>query len=391
MLAGRSPPAFRAGARLLGQERGWPTSKGVRTIRTHRPPWAGVHRQEAPLRTILLALVAMSLLVAPGPVVGPAVGTAAAATPPGLPDLRLPEPPTDDPADPPVDPNDLRVPEQVESCRLMLEGEPLPVGLSTCPGVRPGALVLTDLGGSGCTLNYLFIAVHPVTGHQRRMIGTAGHCILLSNGERTWAAGTGPVARNSANQAIGRFVYATLATLRDFALIELFDGVPASAQMCHFGGPVGVDTSTRAGPVGLEWYGQGMGFQSTVPARSGVARDLSRNDEVFFDGATSFGDSGAAVHTSEGKALGIAVAITAAPQGIARAVRLRPQVDDASRALGLALHLQTAPRLEPSGSGTNGGGLLERWLERDRAEEPPGEQGEPGSGGGALAAGLLRR
>jgi hypothetical protein len=46
-----------------------------------------------------------------------------------------------------------------------------PVGTTACPGVRPGAIVNSDVGQ--CTFNAAF------SGSDGRLyIGTAGHCIL---------------------------------------------------------------------------------------------------------------------------------------------------------------------------------------------------------------------
>ena len=74
----------------------------------------------------------------------------------------------------------------------------MPVGIGSCPGVRPGAEVQTQVGL--CTLNFLFEA----PDHER-YIGTAGHCILGEGGpmgdnvgEKTWPKGQGPVAKDSA-------------------------------------------------------------------------------------------------------------------------------------------------------------------------------------------------
>src|SRR6266853_1497553 len=65
-----------------------------------------------------------------------------------------------------------------------------PLGTGTCPGVRPGAIVLTDVGQ--CTLNFLFQGSDG-SGY----IGTAGHCILGTSpiggdvGEMSWARDRG--------------------------------------------------------------------------------------------------------------------------------------------------------------------------------------------------------
>jgi hypothetical protein len=100
-----------------------------------------------------------------------------------------------------------------------------PVGITACPGVRPGAIVNSDVGQ--CTFNAAF-----TDGNGALYIGTAGHCILGESpiggdvGEQSWAPGTGPVASDASGAPIGRFVYAILQDPKDFSLIEL-DAVSA--------------------------------------------------------------------------------------------------------------------------------------------------------------------
>jgi hypothetical protein len=98
----------------------------------------------------------------------------------------------------------------------------LPVGVGTCPGVRPGGELRTDIGQ--CTLNFLF-----VTPEGERYIGTAGHCILGQGsglagegpGEKTWPKGQGPVAKDPDGKRFGEFAYAVLQDPKDFGLIRL--------------------------------------------------------------------------------------------------------------------------------------------------------------------------
>ncbi|MEA2932229.1 MAG: hypothetical protein QOI56_1014, partial [Actinomycetota bacterium] len=71
-------------------------------------------------------------------------------------------------------------------------------GAGACPGVRPGAVVLTPVGQ--CTLNFLWRG-----SDGRSYIGTAGHC-LLEGADQTqvvFAPGDGPPARDSAGRRIG--------------------------------------------------------------------------------------------------------------------------------------------------------------------------------------------
>src|ERR1700704_62282 len=81
-------------------------------------------------------------------------------------------------------------------CSLIPVPAAAPLGTGTCPGVRPGAIVRSDVGQ--CTLNFLFLGSDGAS-----YIGTAGHCILGASpfggdvGEMSWAPGTGPVARGA--------------------------------------------------------------------------------------------------------------------------------------------------------------------------------------------------
>src|SRR5205085_10024743 len=146
----------------------------------------------------------------------------------------------------------------------------MPVGVGSCPGVRPGAEVQTEVGL--CTLNFLFEA----PDHER-FVGTAGHCIMGDGpvadnaGEKTWPKGGGPVAKDSTGHRIGEFAYAILQDPKDFSLIRLDSGVESSPEMCQFGGPTGINSDVAGGTKVLEYWGNGIGIGSTVPARSAVA------------------------------------------------------------------------------------------------------------------------
>ena len=228
-----------------------------------------------------------------------------------------------------------------------------PVGVGTCPGVRPGALVRSDLGQ--CTFNFLF---HGSDG--RRYVGTAGHCILGESpvggdvGEMSWAPGTGPVARDAAGNRIGEFAYAILQDPKDFALIGLDPNVPAIAGMCHFGGPSGVndDRPDLTQPVVLNYFGEGVGLGTLLPARSALALGMPHPDHVFAQGAAVPGDSGSGVISSDGRAVGVLVTVgihsssigsDGVDAGVVGITRLSPQVQRAQDVLGINLELQQAP------------------------------------------------
>jgi hypothetical protein len=240
-----------------------------------------------------------------------------------------------------------------------------PIGAATpCDGVRPGALVESDVGG--CTMNFLFTGSD---GH--RYIGTAGHCIIEapSTGgdfaDRSWGPGQGPVARDGDGNRIGEFAYAALNDTQeaDFALIRLDPGVEASAQMCHFGGPTGIN-SDRPGPVPptvLNHFGNGILVgnaivtnQTTVPARSAVALGMPNPRHVYAEGLVVPGDSGSGIQSSDGRAVGVVVTTgihsssigtSGVDAGTVGVVRLAPMLQRAEGFTGVNYTLQTAPAL----------------------------------------------
>jgi hypothetical protein len=239
-------------------------------------------------------------------------------------------------------------------CDLIEVPAAAPVGTGTCPGVRPGAIVQSDVGQ--CTFNFLFQG-----SDGRRYIGTAGHCILGDSavggqdaGEESWGPGSGPEARDSAGNRIGEFAYAILQDPKDFALIRLDPGVSASPQMCHFGGPTGVNSDRTSSLVVLNHFGQGIGVGTAVPARSATALGMPDPDHVYAQGAVVPGDSGSGIQSSDGRAVGVivttglhadSIGTSGVDAGTTGVTRLAPQVQRASQALGAAFTLVTAPTL----------------------------------------------
>jgi hypothetical protein len=239
-------------------------------------------------------------------------------------------------------------------CTLIPVPASAPIGTGTCPGVRPGAIVRSDVVGL-CTLNFLFLG-----SDGSSYVGTAGHCILVKDllggdvGERSWAPGTGPVARDDGGNRIGEFAYAILQDPKDFSLIRLDAQVEASAGMCHFGGPTAVndDQPGLLQPVVLNWFGNGVGVGAVVPARSALAAGMPNPDHVFAQGVAVPGDSGSGVISSDGRAVGVLVTVgvhTASlgfgglDAGTIGMTRLTPQVERAQAVLGVNLDLQLAP------------------------------------------------
>jgi len=231
-----------------------------------------------------------------------------------------------------------------------------PVGTTSCPGVRPGGYLEISfpdrLHTWNCTLNFLLQGADG-----RRYIATAGHCPLEGGqtGRFTWRSSKAPIANiyvGEERRRVGEFVYAILDDVSDFALIRLDKGVKAKPRMCHFGGPTGINDDLSADPTILHHYGQGIGLGqvftvSTLPARSALAPNMEDAQEVTAYGAVYEVDSGSPVISSDGRAVGVMVAIrvnaAADGQGILSITRLTPQVADAEDALGIDLRLLKAP------------------------------------------------
>ena len=237
-------------------------------------------------------------------------------------------------------------------CTLIPVPAAAPVGTGTCPGVRPGGIVVSDVGQ--CTLNFLFLG-----SDGSRYIGTAGHCILGTSpfggdvGEMAWAPGTGPEARDANGARIGEFAYAILQDPKDISLIRIDPQVEASAGMCHFGGPTGTndDQPGLFQPVVLNWFGNGIVAGTVLPARSALAAGMPSPDHVFAQGAATPGDSGSGVISSDGRAVGVLVTVgvhaaslgsAGGDAGLIGITRLTPQVERAQQVLGVNLDLQQA-------------------------------------------------
>lgn len=213
-----------------------------------------------------------------------------------------------------------------------------PVGFGGCSGVRPGAYYSSPT--AGCTFNFLFRG-----NDGYRYMGSAGHCLVENDKVASWPAGTGPEIRSDTGALVGRAAYAIDRGKRDFALIRLDPGAKAYPQMCHFGGPTGLDDSHPSGPVTIEHYGQGFGVSDIAPGRTAVATDMRREDTAVALGVGNFGDSGSGA-THDGRAMGVIVALLiGAPDGNMYITRLVPQLREAEVAIGADLTLVTAPRL----------------------------------------------
>lgn len=241
------------------------------------------------------------------------------------------------------------------ACTTLRSSAPAPVGTGACPGVRPGATVVTeDVDGEEwtCTLGFVFDGVDredpTVTG---RYITAAGTCAMPWPGEVTWEPGEGPRAFDADGGLIGRYVYAVSDVEwagRQFALIAVDPEVEVDPQACYFGGPTGIAEASIAGPVQLRYVGQGA---EPLPGRSAVARDGLRDwGYGWATGAWVPADTGGPVLTTDGAAVGIVAAGGAMVGNDGDVVtllvtRLAPELARAGEVLGVDLELVTAPLL----------------------------------------------
>lgn len=258
-----------------------------------------------------------------------------------------------------------------------------PFGNTPCPGIRPGAQLYTGLvnGATGdeagglCTMNFLFRG-----SDGRRYIGTAGHCTSVGyfpGEEKSWTAGDGPPAWDADGREFGEFAYGIMNMYEedpnlpqdaDFGLIRIKPGIRTDPQMCHFGGPMGINRALIASPtvVMLHHYGAGIASGRVseadtwlVPARTAVAAGMPNPRKVFFDGYAMPGDSGSPIISDNGRAVGI---FTDVPYplgypvpddawtndrhpGVLLGPRLGPALRRAERVLGIELELLRAPVL----------------------------------------------
>jgi hypothetical protein len=251
-------------------------------------------------------------------------------------------------------------------CKRKLD--PAPFASTPCEGVRPGGVLVNstapvvgealpeNAGDGHCTMGFLF------RSGRDRFVSTAGHCSGVAEGtEQVWRPGEGQVVNDNRGRRIGEFAYAVAdgrhGVYLDFGLVRLDPGVDASPEVCHFGGPTGVnrDIVPASKLVELPYYGAGVAVgyvpgakQWTLPARTGFAQGLVGSRRVLFDGPAFEGDSGGPVLSSDGRAVGLISDVgdagTDDGAGLTKAVRIGPQIDQAERALQRKLRLWVGRR-----------------------------------------------
>ncbi|MDQ3914888.1 MAG: S1 family peptidase [Actinomycetota bacterium] len=243
-----------------------------------------------------------------------------------------------------------QAPGPLDGCTQLRGRGDTPLGVTPCPGVRPGAWLEISFPDRrfiySCTLNFLFEG-----SDGRRYAATAGHCPLEDGqeGRFTWRSGKAPIAnilKGGSARRVGEFVYAVVDDVSDFALIRLDPGVRSNPRMCHFGGPTGLNSDLTSAPTLLHHYGNGIAIGWVVPARSAVTPGLGDRRSVTAYGAAYEIDSGSPVIGDDGRAIGVLVAVrvggTPGEQGIV-ITRLAPQLAEAEDLLRIDLRLLTAP------------------------------------------------
>jgi hypothetical protein len=138
---------------------------------------------------------------------------------------------------------------------------------------------------------------------------------------------------------------------RDFALVRIDAGVAVSPQMCHFGGPTGINDDITTSARTIRHFGNGVGVGTVVPARTAWATAMTDEHRVRATGVAVPGDSGGPAITADGRALGVVVDLglqgariqgLGVDTGVVGITRLRPQLNEAARTLNQIIRIQTA-------------------------------------------------
>lgn len=211
-----------------------------------------------------------------------------------------------------------------------------------------------------CMLNFLFKG-----SDKYYYVGTAGHCLNPQDGEKVWKSYKGAPVQIGGTK-IGNAAYALVKGYRktpagdpdlqpasrisqDFGLIRLAKGVKISAQMCHFGGPTGIDTSRLSTRVMLESFTSRGVLSTALPARTMTADNTLDPNVVTAQGYVERFAAGTPV-TRDGKALGLIATYglsrdASGAAGNVYVTRLSPQLARAAKVLKIKLTLLTAARL----------------------------------------------
>jgi hypothetical protein len=120
------------------------------------------------------------------------------------------------------------------------------------------------------------------------------------------------LVQDKQHHSIGFYVWATHSGTEDLALMP---AVRSSAQVCHFGGPTGINMDVTHEATTVEYYGWGIVIGDAVPGRTAVAHTGFDGRDIFYILAPAApGDSGAPVMDPQGRAVGLLVNLTYAPR-----------------------------------------------------------------------------
>lgn len=187
-----------------------------------------------------------------------------------------------------------------------------PGAATTAPSavlVQPGRVMRSEVGS--CTMGFL---LRSRSG--RVFVTSAGHCApVAASGESVWPTGLGPRVTSPSGVTIGRFVYSRFSRDHDpdLSVFELRSGVGYRPAMCFHGGPTALYTATTTTPTVLLHYGHGEGVSTAAPERAAVALGIPRDTHVRALGIATPGDSGGAIETAQGEALGQITDINVGP------------------------------------------------------------------------------
>jgi hypothetical protein len=224
-----------------------------------------------------------------------------------------------------------------------------PFGATPCSGVQPGAWIEAPRG-TIYTMGFVLKGID-AKGRSANYVTTVASYVFPTFGTKVWPTGAGPRAYNSAGRPIGSFVYAVHTETPDassFGLVRLNKTVRANPQVCHFGGPTGINNTKSTTPTTVQYYGQGIPADSVTPARTGVVLNAQENDTLFMQGVIGIGDEGAPV-VAGGGALGYFDGGVGGSVGVGGAgfvvARLGPWLTKAQKALKIRFTLQKARTL----------------------------------------------
>lgn len=214
--------------------------------------------------------------------------------------------------------------------------------------IQPGALIKPT-----CTLDFVFRGADP-SGGRGLFIGTAAHCV-----EKEGIRVRVPALGEFGTVAYRREAFDDDGSLHalDFALIEIdrdkYKHVDPSVRF--WGGPTGIEWEPTAGMQTIH-YGQGLGFHATEASRPRTGLIEYVKSERYWGEFSGWyvalhpinaGDSGSAVLTAEGKALGTLNLIAAAEKGLVSGPTM-PLILHALKTEGWRLSLVTAPYSPPT-------------------------------------------